>query len=392
MAKKIPDPKEKKYYIQVSVTDLIKEKGLKEFLLENFDHFSRVSEKKQPFEKLETISVSLTGDVIENFVRIKLSITDKNLRRDILNDIETSINRYWSLQNKIAEIFYQELDVVNQCNKWIVYDDNKYDWVIDHLLVNLVGNYLNEISIERKSTTLGNLDVVEEKGYHLISSSSYYGNIIQKLEKFESAYQSLLVDGDYSVFSNIEVRESFILFTHVSMKPQWLQLSKNKRNLGQYAPDDVNKIFSLLSTIPDFSHKSNVLHHPQLHIHFDSDEFEGKLFATPDFIYDYKIVDIKVSGNISRIDYYQMLLYYVISKHQENLDYYGNNVKSCELVYVKRNLNIAYNFDQILNNHHIDLINEEIVKSAVRYYKGTDEYHILSKTYKKLGTRSVRPL
>jgi hypothetical protein len=375
--------KKKAHYISVSVTDIINESGLKRFLSDNFNYIKPNVANHSPFEKLSTISVSLTGDIIENFMRIKFSLADEDLQDEILDDIQTAKEKYQKLHEKVIAVYYQELEEYNTpLDKWIIYSDDDYDLVIDSLETNFLGHYFFDKSIIKKVRPHGDTTIIEEKGYSLISASNYYGNIVCKLEQFEQLYGQLLNSLNCTVLEEIEALKCLVLFTHVSIRPQWLQLSKNKKNIGFYSDGDLSNINNLLKSIPNIDYSTGAMYHPPLYIEFEKGTFEGRLFATPDFICNNKIVEVKASSSISKMDFYQIIIYYALAKHAENIECYGDEVMGCEIVYAKRNLKITYDFYNTISTDKLVSLQREIIDSVIRYYKNSSQYKIPAK-YKK---------
>lgn len=374
-------PKVKPHLISTFVTTIIKEKGLRQYLSDNFTYVKPAT-NNSPFEKLSTISVSLTGDLIENFMRIRLSIVNDRLKEKILKDVRDVRQKYQELYDKVIAVFYEKLERHGDLDKWIVYSDDHYDLVVNSIETNIYGK-LAGISIVKKVKPHCDITIVEEKGYRFIKAGDYYGNIIRKIDHFEHIYLQLFDSKDFSVFSNADFLKSFVLFTHVAIRPQWLKISKKKMNIGFYNMQDILKVGELLKSIPDIDYDTKALYHPKFHIDFISGSFAGRLFATPDFIVNNNIIEVKASSEISRNDFYQLIIYYALSKHPQNIEYYGNNINLCELLYVKKKIKVSYDFSKTLTGDKLIELQDEIIKSIVSSYKASDEYRIL-KSYKML--------
>ncbi|NCX94844.1 MAG: hypothetical protein EBX41_00290 [Chitinophagia bacterium] len=264
---------------------------------------------------------------------------------------------------------------VQKLEPWhVIYDENKYQKIIEETKLNSLHECSirvaqTDLSIEEMKFIFDDVEDWEYSSYQVISNSNYYGEIILRLKNLKENYNNLIQGGDIEYFLNDDCIRYLILFTKVS-NPWYQALKLDIFETHIYDIHDVIYVKYLLRNVPFAAPMKNYISRPSLQFTKQQivagKEYKLSILATPDFIVDNYIIDIKTTNSVSRRDYYQMLFYYVLAKYGYGEKY--PKIKGCKLIYAKHQKIITLDFSKVINVEEGVAFNEYIVDNIILDY------------------------
>lgn len=303
--------------------------------------------KTSNYKSLSSVSGALKGFLTEYYILILLSKDYIGFREKIYNEIDEAITRY----EKRKEECLKSQEPYHLENNIYLYKGNSHKYLLD--LLTDITFFHKRFNIDFSAKTEYNpyYSIVSESGYRFISAEEYYGFILYVLFEFKNRLNMLYSGFNISLlFSN----PSFVLlFAQAGQIVSRLRFIDNSQSsLGRFESDDIGSLVEYFSQIntEHFENSHEVSYQPTLGVDiYLENNIKCYLRGTPDFMVDNKFIEVKATKHTDINHCYQMLIYYILSMHDDNIPFYGSNNKFL-IFYTHKNKYIELDFPLLISD------------------------------------------